>query len=115
MILVMSIPPSVTYPSPNEWPQTIRNITGISRDAQARVTLVSHGFTSSDIGVTILDFLQVKGMLQINGLPGTILSIVDSDNITVNINTTNFFTYTSGGYANIVAGNSPYDPFQNIA
>lgn len=111
----MSIPPSVTPPSPNEWPDTIRNITGITRAAQAQVTSPNHGFTDQDVGVTIVDFLQVKGMLQINGLPGTILQVVDSDNFIVNINTTYFFDYTEGGYANIVAGRSPYDPFQNIA
>lgn len=110
-----NVPPAVTPPSPDEWPDTIRNISGITKAAEAQVTITSHGFTTDDVGVTILDFLQVRGMIQINGLPGKILSIVDSNNITVNINTTNFYTYIGGGYANIVAGLPPYDPFQNIA
>jgi len=110
-----AVPPSVTYPSPNEWPNTIRNITGITRDAQAVVTSPSHGFTSRDQGQTVVDFLQVKGMIQINGLPGTIQTVIDNDHFTVNINSTQFYNYVGGGYANIVAGWPPYDPYTNIA
>lgn len=119
-----AIPPSVTPPSPDEWPSTIRNITGITKAAQAKVTSVAHGFTSEDQGVTTVDFLQVRGMIQINGLPGLIQEVIDADNFTVNINSTNFFTYTSGGYANIVTGSPPKEvsgfqifntPWQNTA
>lgn len=120
----MANPPSVTYPSPNEWPNTIRNISGISKSAQAQITSVAHGFTSADVNITSVDFLQVHGMIQINGLPGLILSVVDADNFIVNINTSNFNTYTTGGYANILTGIPPIEtvgqqtfntPFQNIA
>lgn len=115
---------SVTYPSPNEWPQTIKPITGITKNSIATVTCTSHGFSSQDIGVTTVDFLQVRGMIQINGLPGLIQSVIDADHFTVNIDTTNFYSYVSGGVISIVTGQPPSTtqgfqifntPFENIA
>lgn len=119
-----AVPPSVTPPSPNEWLDTRRNITGITKAAQAEITSPSHGFTSEDEGITTVDFLQVGGMIQINGLPGLIQEVIDANTFTVNINTTNFFTYTSGGIANILTGIPPKEvsgfqifntPWQNVA
>jgi hypothetical protein len=63
-------------------------------------------------------------MLQLNGLNGVIQQVIDDNNFTVNIDTSQFYTYTSGGYANIVTGIPPIEtvgfqtfntPFQNIA
>lgn len=122
--MIRSIPPSVTSPSPNEWPQTLRTITGISKALQAVVTVPSHGFTSSDVAVTSVDFLQVVGMKEINGLPGVIQSVIDSNNFTININTSNFSSYLGGGVINILTGIPPIEqqesqyfntPFQNIS
>lgn len=122
--MIRSIPPSVTSPSPNEWPQTLRTITGISNALQAVVTVPSHGFTSSDVAVTSVDFLQVVGMKEINGLPGVIQSVIDSNNFTININTSNFNSYLGGGVINILTGIPPIEqqgsqyfntPFQNIS
>src|SRR5208283_2215691 len=106
------------------WPNTIRNISYITKDSQAIVTSIAHGFTSLDQGITTVDFLQVKGMIQINGRPGLIQQVIDADNFSVNIDSTQFFTYISGGYAIIVTGTPPFEtvgaqifntPFQNIA
>ena len=119
-----AVPPSVTPPSPFEWPETIKPITNISSAAQAQITCPTHGFSAADIGVTSVMFLQVKGMLPINGMPGVIQSIVDSDNFTVNITTTFFPIYRSGGVISILTGQPPAEtvgfqtfntPFQNIA
>lgn len=105
----------VTFPSPNEWPVTYRVITGISNGMQATVTSPDHGFTNAnDQNVTQVDFSQVKGMSQINGQFGYITNVVDTDNFQVGINTLNFYAYRSGGFANINAGNTPYDPFTNL-
>ncbi len=104
------VPPSVTYPSPNEWPQNlIHSITGITKAAQAQITAPSHGFTSADIGITFVDFTQVKGMIQINGLTGIIQSVIDANNFTVNINSTQFFTYSSGGQLHTVSNEPPVE------
>lgn len=119
-----AVPPSVTPPSPNEWPNTIRTITGITNDSQATITCPAHGFTAADIGQTFVMFLQVIGMLPINGLPGIIQSVPNANAFTVNINTTSFPIYRSGGIISILTGQPPTEtvgfqtfntPFQNIA
>lgn len=90
------------------WVETIRVITGISNAAQAQITSLSHGFTSADVGVTTVTISGVVGMPQINTLRGVIQSIVDADNFTVNINTTSFGSYVSGGQANVITGIPPF-------
>jgi hypothetical protein len=116
--------PIMTPPSPFEWPNTIQSITAINREPQAQITVPSHGFTTADQGVTSVMFQQVRGMTQINGLPGRIQTIVDANNFTVDIDTTNFFTYTSGGIINLLTGEPAATtqgfqtfntPFKNIA
>lgn len=125
--MVINVPPapSVTPPSPNEWPQDlIKPISGITQDSQAIVTVTNHGFTSADVGITTVMFLQVLGMRQINGLPGRITAVIDANNFQVNINTTNFYPYRGAGVISIVTGEPPSEtasfqifntPFQNIA
>ena len=78
-------------------------ITGISQAAQASVT-ATHNFTSQDVGVTVVTFHQVVGMIQINTLSGVIQSVTSTTSFTVNINTTAFSAYTSGGIANVITG-----------
>jgi hypothetical protein len=118
-----AIPPSVTPPSPFEWPETVHTVTGISKAAQAVVTCPSHGFTSEDVDVTTVMFKQVLGMIQINGLPGVIQQVIDSNNFIVNINTSQFNPYSSAGVIIIDTGTPPIEqagsqwfntPFQNI-
>ncbi len=119
-----SIPPSVTPPSPDEWLNTLRTITNITRGSTTFVTAPDHGFTIFDEGITTVMFLQVKGMRQINGMPGRIQTVLDSANFIVNIDSTNFYPYTSDGVISIVTGQPPTQtasfqtfntPFQNIA
>lgn len=86
------------------WTPTNLTVSGISQAAQANVTITAHGFTSDDIGVTVLTFSGVKGMTQINTLRGTIVSVPGANNIVVNINTTGFSAYVSGGIANVITG-----------
>jgi len=120
-----AVPPSVTPPSPDEWPQDlIKTITGINKDSQARITSPSHGFTAADEGVNFICIKQVKGMIQINGLNALIQHVVDVNNFTVNINSTNFYTYIADGVIIVDTGIPPKQqqgfqifnrPFQNIA
>lgn len=81
-------------------------ITGISKAANASIT-ATHAFTSADIGVTTVTFHGVVGMTQINTLSGIIQSVTSTTSFTVNINSTNFTTYGSGGIANIITGVPP--------
>lgn len=79
-------------------------ITGISKAANASIT-ATHAFTADDVGVTTVSFHNVSGMTQINTLSGVIQSITSTTSFTVNIDSTSFTTYSSGGIANIVTGN----------
>ncbi len=119
-----AIAPSVTPPSPFEWPETIRTLTGITNAAEAQVTCPNHGFTSADQGITSVMFLQVEGMLPINHTPGRIQTVIDSNNFTVNINSTQFPAYSSAGVISIITGQPPSEqisfqfvntPLYNIA
>lgn len=120
-----AVPPSVTQPSPNEWPQDlVKTVTNITRDSRATVTVPNHGFTSLDNGATFICFKQVQGMLQINGLDCLIETVLNVDTFTVNINTTNFYDYLGGGVIIVDSGQPPFQqsgfqvfntPFQNIA
>lgn len=120
-----AVPPSVVPPSPDEWPQDlVKTITAISKARQAQITIASHGFTTSSEGTTFLCIKQVLGMIQINGLNCLLQQVVDSNNFTVNINSTYFYTYQSGGVVIVDTGLPPttttgfqtYNtPFQNVA
>jgi hypothetical protein len=119
----MGNPPSVTYPSPNEWLETVYPITGITNDSVATVTCAAYPFTTQDIGITSVTFKQVKGMTPINGITALIESVPSSTQFTVNVNTTNFPTYTSGGVICIDTGEPPVQtvgtqtfntPWQNV-
>lgn len=119
-----AVPPSVVPPSPYEWLQTVFPITNVSRDAQAIVTCSSYPFTSQDVNVTSITFKQIRGMIQMNGITALIVAVIDSSNFVVNVNSTNFATYQSGGVICIDTGQPPIEtqgfqtfntPFQNIA
>ena len=70
-------------------------ITGISKASSAVVTLGTHTYvTGMSVG-----FKSVAGMTQINGLRGLITSY-DATTITVNINSSAFSVYSSGGETN---------------
>lgn len=81
-----------------------KTVTAITKAANAQVTSTAHGFVAADVGVTSVTFHGVVGMTQINTLTGVIQSIVDANNFTVNINSTGFTTYSSGGIANVITG-----------
>ncbi len=81
-------------------------ITGISKAANASIT-ATHAFTSADVGVTTVTFHGINGMTQMNTLSGVIQSVTSTTSFTVNINSTNFSTWTSGGIANVITGVPP--------
>lgn len=119
-----AVPPSVTPPSPNEWLNTVKNISGITNASQAIIHSAAHGFTMADVFITSIMVKQVAGMLPINGMNGVIQSIIDADNYSVNINTTQFPIYRSGGVTITDTGEPPVEqqgtqffntPWQNIA
>ena len=67
-------------------------ITGISKAAQAVVTLGAHSYV---VGQSV-GFINVAGMTNINGMRG-LITAADATTITVNINSSAFGTYSAGG------------------
>ncbi|WP_082768019.1 DUF2460 domain-containing protein [Ectopseudomonas composti] len=70
-----------------------RSITSIT---QASSAVIEVGANTFAIGETVA-ISGVSGMTQINGLRGTITAKPDANRITVNINSSAFTTYVSGG------------------
>jgi uncharacterized protein (TIGR02217 family) len=72
-----------------------KTITAITKAASAVVTVgSSHGFSTNDL----VYFSGVGGMTEINGQVGTVTATA-ATTITVNINSTSYTTYTTGGTA----------------
>lgn len=86
-------------------------ITGISQAAQAVITMADHPFLVGDR----VSFEGVAGMTQINGLEAIILSITTTT-ATVNIDSTLFSSYSSGGLIskpiNFYAETVPFNPYR---
>lgn len=119
----MGNPPSVTYPSPDEWLDTVYAITGITNASQATVTCSAYEFSTDDEYVTQVTFKQVVGMLPINGITALIIKVPSSSTFIVGVNTTQFPAYASGGVICIdtgqpvttTSGSQTFNtPFQNI-
>jgi Ubiquitin-activating enzyme E1 FCCH domain len=71
-----------------------KTITGITAAASAVVTSAAHGLTVGQVVV----FASVSGMTEINGVAG-LITAANTGTFTVNINSTGFTAYTSGGTA----------------
>jgi hypothetical protein len=117
-ILPFQTPDSLLY-VPNQVPYTTNLstnlvITGISKAANASIT-ATHSFTSADIGVTVVTFHSVVGMIQINTLSGIVQSVTSTTSFTVNIDSTNFTTYGSGGIANVITGAPANTLYGNVS
>lgn len=119
----MGNPPSVTYPSPYEWLETVYPIIGITNATQAVVTCSAYAFGSKDPYVTQVTFKQVQGMLPINGITCLIVAVLSSTQFVIALNTSGFPAYTSGGVICIDTGQPVTEtvgaqtfntPFQNI-
>lgn len=106
-VIPYQTPDSLLY-VPNQAPYTTNlstnlTITNISQAANASIT-ATHSFTSADVGVTVVTFHGILGMTQMNTLSGVVQSVTSTTSFTVNINSTNFSTYVSGGVANVITG-----------
>lgn len=86
--------------SSSEFASTNKTITAISKAANAVVTSATHGLSVGDI----VGFHGVLGMTQINTLTGVVQSVPTANTFSVNINSTGFSTYSSGGIANLISG-----------
>jgi hypothetical protein len=86
-----------------------KTITGITKGVNAQLTVTGHGFSADDR--VYID--NVSGMTEINGVEATIVSVVDTNNFTVNINSTGYSTYSSGGTVTLQSGAKYYKVYKN--
>ena len=70
-------------------------ITGITVGSTTTVTIANHGLLVNDY----VWFNEIQGTTQLNGLTGLVTSVIDSNSFVVNINSTGFAAYTTGGIA----------------
>ncbi len=87
------------YTTPTINTSATKSITGITNASRAQVTCVAHGLS----GRENIKFSSVSGMTQINGFDAFVELIPgDPDHFLVDIDTTAFGTYTSGGTINFI-------------
>lgn len=87
--------------------ETALKVTAITKASNAQVTCAFHGYSVGDQ----VFFNNIVGMIEINGMTGTVMSTPSSSTFTVNINTTGFSTFTSSdGHVNSAPPPPPAPP-----
>lgn len=90
-------------PFPTSWAAS-KNITAITNAADAQLTVAAHGYVAGDR----LRVLSVAGMTEINDYTVAVVSVVDVNNFTIDLDTRDFTAYTSGGTVEkVTAGSYP--------
>ncbi|MDQ3024533.1 MAG: hypothetical protein M3R04_09155 [bacterium] len=67
------------------------DITAITKAATAQITAANHGYVVGDK----IYFSGIVGMDELNGRVGTVATVVNANNFTININTTTYTTFVS--------------------
>jgi hypothetical protein len=70
-------------------------VTAVSQAVHPTVAVAAHGYT---VGMRIF-FAGIVGMTQLNNLYATVFSVIDAGHFTINLDTTAFTPYVSGGTA----------------
>lgn len=81
-------------------------VSAITKAANAQVTAAFHGYA---VGEQVY-FDLIEGMIEINGLVGTVVSVIDANNFTVDIDTTGFSAFTGSGGGTVRTGSPPPPP-----
>lgn len=84
-------------PFPLTWDST-QTITGVSQATQGVVTVSTHGRSVGDR----VKISSITGMTELNDWTAAIVEIVDADNFKIDIDTTDFTSYSSGGTIELV-------------
>lgn len=74
---------------------TQKTITAITKATTAQITATGHGYSVSQI----VYLSGIVGMVELEGVTATVVSVPDANNFTVNVDTSDFTTYVSGGTA----------------
>ena len=83
-------------------------ITAITREINARVTSTYHGYSVGDR----IFFSGIKGMVELNNRSAKVVSVIDADNFTINIDSTSFgdFVSSDGVVRSGAPAPAPADP-----
>ncbi len=81
-------------------------ITAATKANPGQLTIPSHGLSNSDE----IHIHDVGGMTELNG-NGYTVTVVDSDNVTIGVDTSGFTTYTSGGTAHTVTNSTGFTAY----
>ena len=82
-----------------------QSISGITQAANAQITISSHGYVVGDR----FRITGVSGMTEINDYTAAVQTVVDANNVTVDIDTADFTAYGSGGTAErVLTGDYPF-------
>lgn len=84
--------------------QATKNITGATQATNCNLTIVGHGYSVGDR----IKIASITGMTQLNGWTATVLTVPGVDNVTIDVDTTGFTAYSSGGTAaKVLTGDYP--------
>lgn len=90
-------------PFPLTW-QAAKTITGVTSATTAQVTAVAHGYSVGDR----VKISGISGMTELNGWTAAVLTVPTANTFTIDVNTTSFSAYTSGGNAEkVLTGSYP--------
>lgn len=83
-----------------------KSISAATKANPGQITITGHGFSTGDE----IHFHDVNGMTELNG-NGYTVTVVDSNNITIGVDTSGFTTYTSGGKAYLATDGSGFTAY----
>lgn len=72
-----------------------KSISAATKATNCQLTISGHGMLAGQVFV----ITGVGGMTQLNNMMVTVVSVVDTNNVTIDVNSTAFGTYTTGGTA----------------
>lgn len=88
----------------------VKLITNISLGATTTITINNHGLNVDDI----IWLNEVSGTSELNGVTATVLSTPTNNTFTINVDSTGYAPYTSGGIAQYLTSNAAYPTFDGI-
>src|SRR5690606_13464016 len=70
-----------------------KNITAVTQAANAQVSVTAHGLAIGDR----VKIASITGMTQLNAWTATVVTVPTADTFTIDVDTTTFTAYSSGG------------------
>jgi len=90
-------------PFPLTWDAT-KVITAVTRAASAQVSVAAHGYAVGDR----VKIASIVGMTELNGWTATVLTVPTAGTFTIDVDTTSYTAYSSGGTtAKVLTGDYP--------